>query len=92
MVLVDGVDGFLAATTQRLAVAGQGNAETASRLLGILVVIFAFGLGGAEVIGMELDRFAFPLGIMLFITVVGIRIWARSLRIRCNDTLRRTSN
>lgn len=78
MVLVDGVDGFLAATTQRLAVAGEGNARSASRMLGILVVVFAFGLGGAELAGIELNGVAFPLGVALFAVVIGIRVWARS--------------
>ena len=78
MVLVDGIDGSLAAGTQRLASIGQTNALRASKMLGVIIVIFSFGLGGAELIGIELDRFIFPLGIALFITVIGIRIWARS--------------
>lgn len=78
MVLVDGIDGLLAAATQRLATVGQRNAVIASRMLGILVVIFSFGLGGAELAGTDLSRVAFPLGLALFATVVGIRIWARS--------------
>lgn len=78
MVLVDGFDGYLAASTQRLASTGQTNAKAASRVLGILVVIFSFGLGGAELAGLELNRFALPLGLALFVTVIGIRIWARS--------------
>jgi predicted acyltransferase len=48
MVLVDGLDGYLAGSTQRLAAVGQTRAKAASRALGIIVVIFAFGLGGAE--------------------------------------------
>ena len=67
MVLVDGVDGFLAAATQRLAVAGSENARAASRMLGVLVVSFAFGLGGAELAGVDLSRFAFPFGLTLFV-------------------------
>lgn len=78
MVLVDGFDGYLAASTQRLASAGQTNAKMASRALGILVVMFSFGLGGIELAGLELNRFALPLGFALFVTVIGIRIWARS--------------
>ena len=78
MVLVDGVDGFLAASTQRLAATGQANAKAASRALGILIVVFSFGLGGAELAGLELNRFALPLGILLFAVVIGIRVWARS--------------
>ena len=46
MVLVDGLDGYLAASTQRLAATGQIKAKAASQVLGIMVVIFAFGLGG----------------------------------------------
>ena len=78
MVLVDGVDGYLAASTQRLAAIGQTRARMASRALGIVVVIFAFGLGGAELFGIELTSIALPLGIVLFVIVLGIRIWARS--------------
>ncbi|HLJ88344.1 MAG TPA: hypothetical protein VKZ53_16105, partial [Candidatus Angelobacter sp.] len=62
----------------RLAAVGQENARAASRLLGILVVIFSFGLGTAELAGVELDRFALPLGLTLFVVVIGIRVWARS--------------
>lgn len=78
MLLVDGLDGYLAASTQRLAAIGHANAKAASRLLGILVVIFSFGLGGAELAKLNLDRFALPLGLTLFVTVIGIRVWARS--------------
>jgi high-affinity nickel-transport protein len=78
MVLVDGLDGYLAASTQRLAAIGQRNAKAASRVLGIIVVIFAFGLGGAELLGVEFTRIALPLGLSLFAIVVGIRVWARS--------------
>ncbi len=78
MVLVDGLDGYLAASTQHLAAIGQTNAKAASLLLGILVVAFSFGLGGAELAGKDLDRFALPVGLVLFATVIGIRIWART--------------
>ncbi len=78
MVFVDGLDGYLAASTQHLAAIGQTNAKAASLLLGILVVAFSFGLGGAELAGKDLDRFALPVGLVLFATVIGIRIWART--------------
>jgi len=78
VVLVDGLDGYLAASTQRLAAIGQTRAKAASRALGISVVIFAFGLGGAELFGTELASIALPLGLFLFVIVLGIRIWARS--------------
>ena len=78
MVLVDGLDGFLAGSTQRLAASGQTGAKAASRALGIIVVIFAFGLGGAELFGTELTSVALPLGLSLFVIVLGLRMWARS--------------
>jgi nickel/cobalt transporter (NiCoT) family protein len=78
MVLVDGLDGYLAASTQRLAANGLTKAKAASRALGIIVVIFAFGLGGAELFGFDLSGIALPLGLSLFTIVLGIRIWARS--------------
>lgn len=77
MVLIDGLDGFLAASTQRLAAAGRGNAQAASRLLGILVITFSFGLGSAQLLEFPIDRFALPIGVILFATVIGIRIWSR---------------
>jgi high-affinity nickel-transport protein len=78
MVLVDGLDGYLAASTQRLAASGLSRAKAASRALGIIIVAFAFGLGGAGLLGVELMGIALPLGIFLFTVVLGIRIWARS--------------
>jgi nickel/cobalt transporter (NiCoT) family protein len=80
MVLVDGLDGYLAASTQRLAAYGEAKAKSASRLLGLIVVIFAFTLGGAELSGVELTGIALPLGLSLFVVVIGIRFWARSSR------------
>jgi nickel/cobalt transporter (NiCoT) family protein len=77
MVLIDGLDGFLAASTQRLAAAGRGNAQAASRLLGILVITFSFGLGSAQLLEFPIDQFALPIGVILFATVIGIRIWSR---------------
>jgi len=80
MALVDGLDGYLAASTLNLAASGESNAQAASRLLGILVVVFAFGLGGAELSGYELNHVALPLGLALFAIVISIRVWARSSR------------
>lgn len=77
MVLVDGLDGYLATTTQHLAATGVVNARSASRWLGILVVVFSFTLGTTELLGYEMDRFALPLGLALFVTVIGFRVWAR---------------
>jgi len=78
MVLVDGLDGWLAASTLTLAARGDAGARAASRALGIVVVVFSFALGGAELAGVETSTFALPLGVMLFTLVIGIRIWARS--------------
>lgn len=78
MVFVDGLDGYLAASTQSLAARGGVNALKASRSLGFLVVILSFALGGAELLGFEWERFALPLGLGVFALVIGFRIWARS--------------
>jgi nickel/cobalt transporter (NiCoT) family protein len=77
MLLVDGIDGYLATSTQRLAATGAMNARSASRWLGILVVVFSFALGTTELLGLDLDRFALPLGLSLFAVVIGFRVWAR---------------
>jgi high-affinity nickel-transport protein len=77
MLLVDGIDGYLATSTQRLAATGAMNARSASRWLGILVVVFSFALGTTELLGLNLDRFALPLGLSLFAVVIGFRVWAR---------------
>jgi len=66
MMLVDGIDGYLAARTQNQAIAGGRRALRASRSLGIFVVVFSFGLGGAELLKLDIDRFALPLGCVLF--------------------------
>lgn len=80
MVLVDGVDGYLAASMVRRAAFGEAKAKSASRLLGLIIVIFAFSLGGAELFDVDLARIALPLGLSLFVVVIGIRFWARSSR------------
>jgi nickel/cobalt transporter (NiCoT) family protein len=77
MVLVDGLDGYLAASTIGLAATGAVNAQLASRCLGLVVVVFSFGLGSAELLGYEMNPFALPLGLTLFAVVVAIRVWAR---------------
>lgn len=78
MMIVDGVDGYLAASTLNLAAAGAANAKVASTLLGALVVVFSMGLGGAELIGYEVNKYALPIGLVLFALVIGIRVWART--------------
>ena len=77
MILVDGLDGYLAASTQNMASCGEARARSASRVLGVIVVVFSFALGGAELFGVELAGIALPLGLTLFAVVLGIRIWAR---------------
>jgi len=86
MALVDGLDGYLAASTLNLAASGESNARAASRMLGILVVLFAFGLGGAELMGYEINQLALPLGLALFAIVISIRVWARSSRFPISIT------
>lgn len=82
MMLVDGVDGYLASRTQSQALVGGRRALRASRALGIFVVIFSFGLGGAELLKLDIDRIALPLGCVLFVYLVALRIWSlREVRI-----------
>lgn len=76
MMLVDGVDGYLASRTQNQAIAGGRRALRASRSLGIFVVVFAFGLGGAELLKLDVDRFALPLGCVLFAYLIALRVWS----------------
>lgn len=76
MILVDGTDGYLASRTQSRAIAGSERALRASRSLGIFVVVFSFGLGGAELLRINVDRVALPVGCVLFAYLVGLRIWS----------------
>lgn len=75
MMLVDGTDGLLAAKTQQLALNGNARSMQSSRALGFLVVVISLGLALGEFIGIDLNRFALPLGVVLFATVVGLRLW-----------------
>jgi len=47
-----------------------------SRSLGICVVVFSFGLGGAELLKLDIDRLALPLGCVLFVYLIALRIWS----------------
>jgi high-affinity nickel-transport protein len=76
MMLVDGTDGYLASRTQSQAIAGGRRALRASRSLGIFVVVFSFGLGGAELLKLHIDRIALPLGCVLFVYLIALRVWS----------------
>jgi high-affinity nickel-transport protein len=76
MMLVDGMDGYLASRTQSQAISGGCRALRASRTLGIFVVVFSFGLGGAELLDIDVDRIALPLGCVLFLCLIALRIWS----------------
>src|SRR5580698_1642495 len=80
MMLVDGTDGLLAARTQQLAQRGHSRSLQSSRALGVLVVLASFGLGVGELAGVDLNRFALPLGIILFAVVVSLRLWSGRTR------------
>jgi high-affinity nickel-transport protein len=75
MVLVDGTDGFLAARTQQLAIAGDARSVRSSRALGLLVAIVSLGLAAGEFAGVDLNALALPLGLALFLAVVLLRLW-----------------
>jgi len=74
MMLVDGMDGFFAARTQHLAQSGHARSLQSSRALGILVVVVSFGLAVGEFAGADLNRFALPLGLVLFAVVIALRV------------------
>lgn len=76
MIIVDGVDGYIASQTQRQAIAGGDRAQRASRALGIFVVLSSFSLGAAELLKVDVDRIALPLGCLLFVNLLAIRIWS----------------
>lgn len=76
MMLVDGTDGYLASRTQNQAIAGGRRALRALRSLGIFVVVFSFGLGGAELLKIDMDHIALPLGCVLFVYLIALRIWS----------------
>lgn len=76
MMLVDGVDGYLASRTQTKVIAGGRRARLASRALRVFVVMFSFGLGGAELLHLDVDRAALPLGCALFIYLIALRVWS----------------
>lgn len=76
MMVVDGTDGVLAARTQRLARAGSFRAKRASSILGVLVVLFSFLLVAAEITKYDVDRVALPLGLVLFLALIGLRWWS----------------
>lgn len=76
MMLVDGTDGYLASRTQSQAIAGGRRALRASRSFGIFVVVFSFGLGSAELLKLDIDRLALPLGCVLFAYLIVLRVWS----------------
>jgi high-affinity nickel-transport protein len=79
MIVVDGLDGWMAARTQMLA-AGDGaravRATQASRGLSVLVIVFSFGLALAGFARVDVDRWALPMGLTMFSAVFALRIWA----------------
>ena len=80
MVLVDGTDGVLAARTQQLALTGHNRSVRSSRALSVLVVVVSFGVAGGELAGVDLNRMALPLGVVLFVSVVFLRLWSGGAR------------
>ncbi len=77
MIVVDGLDGYLAASTQTHAIAGSTRAQFASTALGATVVVASFALAASELGGIEMGRFALPIGLSLFVIVFSMRIWSR---------------
>ncbi len=77
MLAIEGPDGYWAARTQSQALTGDGRARKASFLLGILVVIYSFGLGILDLTNQDLGGFETPLGLALVAVLLGLRYWSR---------------
>lgn len=85
MIIVDGLDGYLAASTQTLAANGAVSARSASRWLGVIVVVHSFGLAGHELAGVDLDGLTLPLW-----TGPGrCGDWLTSVGAACDSSVRR---
>ena len=76
MIAVDGVDGYLAARTQQMAAGGSARAARSTQWLGVLVVVFSFGVAAADWAKVGIERFALPMGLVMFTAVIGLRVWA----------------
>jgi nickel/cobalt transporter (NiCoT) family protein len=86
MMIVDGFDGYNASLVQN---AGNGNSargQRASRNLSILVIIASYALAAAELAKLDIDRFTFPIGVMLFVAVFSLRISSRQLSNRAKPS------
>ncbi|UFP93375.1 hypothetical protein [Gloeobacter morelensis] len=76
MILVDGTDGYLASRVQRASAAGGRRTRIASRALGVAVVVFSFGLGGAQLLGFDFEPYSLAAGGGLFALLVALRLWS----------------
>ncbi|WP_041230852.1 nickel transporter [Deinococcus peraridilitoris] len=72
MLITDGVNGLLAARVQR----SRGpRAESASRVIGWLVVAFSTAFAFGHFAGLDLGTLALPLGVLMFSALVALRLW-----------------
>lgn len=76
MMLVDGIDGFLAARTFGMARTGNRRAQRSSQILGALVAFLSFVLAAAEWMKWQIDFAVMPIGILLFVVLIGLRLWS----------------
>jgi high-affinity nickel-transport protein len=77
MMIVDGIDGYNAFVVQSSGNRSSNRGERAARVLGFLVVAASYGLALAEWKKFDMDRLFLPIGISLFVFVLGLRIWSR---------------
>jgi nickel/cobalt transporter (NiCoT) family protein len=78
MVIVDGIDGYNASNVQRRRHLDSERARLASLSLTILVVIMFYGLGITTLMNIDTSEFSLPIGLVLFLSIVGLRIWSRN--------------
>jgi high-affinity nickel-transport protein len=72
MIVTDGLDGMLAARVQRSV---GLRARVASRAIGWVVVGVSLAYAFAAFASLDMARLALPLGALLFMALVGLRVW-----------------
>lgn len=72
MMITDGIDGLLAARVQQ---SRGARAAIASRAMGWIVVVVSTGFAATHFAGLDAGTLPLVLGIMLFVALLGLRIW-----------------
>lgn len=73
MMITDGVNGMLASRVQR---SNGPRAAFASRAIGWVVVALSLSFAAGHFASLDLGVIAMPLGMIVFATLVGLRVWS----------------